>query len=212
MDSKEKKKPIDGSLPTPGECGAKCGNSSFKLQGRGPHPSTILAPSASPTGYFDRLVDRLHKILAKSQAKSTNLWVQGVRVFSGTGAGSHGSHGYENPYTTRECGAEMAPMGWGRRGVNGGCVETAPVRVEVRDAGGSVVVGSGGSGHVEVAAAWWGRGGSRSRVSEVEGCRSNVEVPGQGRGAAHADAGVVVLRLQAKSLCSQEREVLARSK
>ncbi|KAH9048330.1 hypothetical protein EDB84DRAFT_263663 [Lactarius hengduanensis] len=86
---------------------------------------------------------------------------------------------------------------WRCRGDGRGCVETAPVRVEVRDAGGSVVVGSGGGGgRVEVAAAWWGRGGSRSRVSEVEGCRRNVEVPGQGRGAAHADAGVVVLRLR----------------
>ncbi|KAH9012988.1 hypothetical protein EDB84DRAFT_1444430 [Lactarius hengduanensis] len=96
----------------------------------------------------------------KSQAKSTNLRVQGVQVFSGTGAGSHGY--YKGM--------------WQRRGDSRGCVETAPVRVEVRDIGGSVVVGSGGcGGRVEVAAAWWGRGGSRSRVSEVEGCRSNVE-------------------------------------
>ncbi|KAH9039777.1 hypothetical protein EDB85DRAFT_1887193 [Lactarius pseudohatsudake] len=63
-------------------------------------------------------------------------------------------------------------------------------------------------GKAEVAAAWWGQGGGRSRVGGVEECRGNVEVAGsRSRGSAYrCECGGV--EATAKSLHLQEREVL----
>ncbi|KAH9008494.1 hypothetical protein EDB83DRAFT_2323095 [Lactarius deliciosus] len=92
-----------------------------------------------------------------------------------------------------------------RRGGGGGRVEMAPVQVEVRGAGGSRwrwQPSRGGGvkveeGRVEVAAAWQGRGGGRSRVGGVEGSRGHVGGGvGQSQGVACAHAGVTDLRLR----------------